>query len=104
MRIVCVQRASKALFIRQTRCAFATSLRGSPQSGLQLLFFHAWTVRRLCVTGINLGQRKHNEFGACDHGDSRLSPWCDLGLLLSSVRLARIDFFCRLHSHVEKHL
>ena len=28
-------------------------------------FFYGWTVRRLCVTGTNLGQQKHNEFRAC---------------------------------------
>ena len=26
---------------------------------------YGWTVRRLCVTGTNLGQRKHNEIRAC---------------------------------------
>ena len=30
-----------------------------------LIFFYGWTVRGLCVTGTNLGQRKHNEFRAC---------------------------------------
>ena len=49
------------------------------QSGLKLifLFFYAWTVRRLCVTGTNLGQRKHNEFRAC-------------ALLVPSVRQALV--------------
>ena len=33
-------------------------------SNCYFLFFYAWTVRRLCVTGTNLGQRKHNQFRA----------------------------------------
>ena len=35
------------------------------ESNCYFLFFCAWTVRRLCVTETNLGQRKHNEFRAC---------------------------------------
>ena len=33
----------------------------------QIVFFifYGWTVRRLCVTGASLGQRKHNEFREC---------------------------------------
>ena len=37
----------------------------NPDSNFYFLFFYAWTVRRLCVTGTNLGQRKHNGFRAC---------------------------------------
>ena len=62
------------------RCAFATSLRRFSQIRTQTVifyFFYAWTVRRLCVTGTNLGQRKHNEFRAC-------------ALLVPSVRLAPV--------------
>ena len=46
-------------------------------SNCYFLFFYAWTVRRLCVTGTNVGQRKHNEFRVCV-------------LLVSSVRLALV--------------
>ena len=42
-------------FALEIRCAFATNLLRCSQSGLKLLFyfFHAWTVRRLCLTGTN---------------------------------------------------
>ena len=64
MRTVCVQRVSKALFIRtlrwETRCVFATSLRRFSQSGLNFFpfIFYGWT-------GTSLRQRKHNECRAC---------------------------------------
>ena len=76
MRNVCLQRVHSP-FSLKTRCAFAIRLRRFSQSGLKFFFFffHAWTVHRLCVTGTNLGQRKHNEFRAC-------------ALLVPSVRLA----------------
>ena len=67
MRTVCVQRVSKALFIRTLRWKHAVHLLPDcdvfhyPDS----IFFYGCTVRRLCVTGTNLGQRKHNEFRAC---------------------------------------
>ena len=71
MSIVCVQRVSKALIIRHLRLKHAVhslpvcDVFHNPDSNCYLLFFYGWTVRRLCVTGTNLGQRKHNEFRAC---------------------------------------
>ena len=41
------------------------------------LIFYGWTVRRLSVTGANLGQRKYNEFRAS-------------ALLVPNVRLALV--------------
>ena len=75
------QGAVHSHFALETRCAFATSLRRFSQSGLNFfcVFFYGWTVRRLCVTGTNLGQRKQNEFRACA-----------LGLLVPYVRLALV--------------
>ena len=63
----------------ETRCAFSTSLRRFSQTGLIFYFFYfyGWTVRCLCATGTNLGQRKHNEFRAC-------------ALLVPNVRLALV--------------
>ena len=62
MRTVCVQRVSKALFIRTLRWKHA--VHSLPACDV----FHNpdsnW-VRRLWVTGTNLGQRKHNEFRTC---------------------------------------
>ena len=55
-------------FALETRCAFVTNLRR---------FYTIRIVRRLCVTGKNLGQRKHNEFRAC-------------ALLVPNVRLALV--------------
>ena len=75
MRTVCVQRVSKALFIRHLRSLPVCDIFHNPDSNCYFLFFYAWTVRRLCVTGTNLGQKKHNEFKAC-------------ALLVPSVRLA----------------
>ena len=54
-----------------------------------LFFFYGWTVRRLCVTGTNLGQRKHNEFRAC-------AP------LVPSVRLALVWRFSGVYIHTWK--
>ena len=71
MRTVCVQRVSKTLFIRTLRWKHAVHLLPicdvfhNPD---YFLFFYACTVRRLSVTGTNLGQRKHNEFRACALG------------------------------------
>ena len=71
MRTVCVQRVSKALSfalcVGNTLC-IRYQITTFSQSGLKLLFFlffYECTVRRLCVTGTNLGQRKHDEFRAC---------------------------------------
>ena len=56
MRTVCVQRVSKALFIRPLRLKHAVhwlpacDVFTNPDSNCYFLFFHAWTVRRLCVT------------------------------------------------------
>ena len=81
MRTVCVQPVSKALFIRTLRWKHAVHLLPAcdifhnPDSIFLKLFFNGWTVRRLCVTGTNLGQRKHNEFRAC-------------ALLVHNIRLA----------------
>ena len=47
----------------------------NPESNCYFFISHAWIVRRLCVTGTNLGQRKHNEFREC-------------ALLVPNVRLA----------------
>ena len=62
MRPTRQQNAVHSHFTLETRCAFATSLRRFSQSGTNFFFlnFHGWTVRRSCVTGTNLGQRKHN--------------------------------------------
>ena len=71
MRTVCVQRVIKALFIRTLRWKYAVrslpacDVFHNPDSTCYFLFFYARTVRRLCVTGTNLGERKHNEFRAC---------------------------------------
>ena len=64
MRPTRYQSAVQSPFALETRCAFV--IRFS-QSGLKLLFlfFHAWNVRRVCVTVTSLGQRKENEFRAC---------------------------------------
>ena len=81
MRTVCVQRVNKALFIRTFRWKHAVhslpacDVFHNPDSNC---FFNCFmVVRRLCVTGTNLGQRKHNEFRAC-------------ALLVPNVRLALI--------------
>ena len=66
MRNVCVQRLSKALFIRHLRLKHAVhSLAAcdffhNPDSNCNFNFFYTWTVRRLYVTGTNLSERKHN--------------------------------------------
>ena len=68
MRTVCVQRVSKGLFIRTLRWKHAVHSLPACHVFHNLdyyLFFYGWTVRRLCVTGTNLGQRKHSEFGTC---------------------------------------
>ena len=71
MRTVFVERVSKALLIRPLRwkhVVHSLPIRyvfHNPDSNDYLYFFHARTVRRVCVTGTNLGQRKHNEFRAC---------------------------------------
>ena len=59
------QSAAYSPFALKTRCAFATSLRCSSQSGLKYycFFFGAWTMRPLCVTGTNLNE--NNEFRLC---------------------------------------
>ena len=49
----------------------------NPDSNYYFYFYYGWTVRRLCVTGTILGQRKHNEFRAC-------------ALLVPNVRLALV--------------
>ena len=63
----------------ETRCVLATScdVFYNPDSNCFLNFGYGWTVRRLWVTVTNLGQRKHNEFGAC-------------ALLVPNVRLALV--------------
>ena len=83
MRTVCVQRVSKALYIRTLHWKHAVhslpacDVFHNPDSIFFLFFFYGWTVRCLRVTGTNLGQRKHNEFRAC-------------ALLVPSVRLALV--------------
>ena len=52
-------------------------------------FFYGRTVRRLCVTGTSLGQRKHNEFRAC-------------ALLVPNVRLALVWRSSRAEIHTWK--
>ena len=66
-------------FALETRCAFATSLRRFSQYRLKFFFFFLCVDCALftCVTGTNLGQRKHNEFKAC-------------ALLVPNVRLALV--------------
>ena len=68
----CRPSVSKALFIRYQLATFF-----SIRTIVFILFFYGWTVRRLCVYGKNLGQRKHNEFRAC-------------ALLVPNVRLALV--------------
>ena len=64
MRNVCVQRVSKALFVRQWGWKHAVHLLPAcdvfhnPASNCNFYFFYAWTVRSLCVTGTNFGKRK----------------------------------------------
>ena len=64
---MCVQRVSKALFIRPLRWKHAVhslpacDVFHDPDSKCYFLFCHAWTVCRLCLTGTNLGQRKPHE-------------------------------------------
>ena len=75
------QRVTKALFVRTLRWKHAVhslpacDVFHNPDSNCFFIFFYGWTVRRLCVTGTNLGQRNHNEFRAC-------------ALLVPNVRLA----------------
>ena len=92
MRNVCLQRVHSP-FALKTRCAFR--LRRFSQSGLKFfkIFFYAWTVHRLCVTGTNFGQRKHNEFRAC-------------ALLVPSVRLALVlrSFGVGIHTWKNAHI
>ena len=72
-----------ALFIRTLRWKHAEhslpacDVFHNPDSNCFLYFFYGWTVRRLCVTGANVGQRDHNEFRAC-------------ALLVPNVRLALV--------------
>ena len=97
MRTVCVQRVSKALFIgtlywkHAVHSLQACDVLHDPDSIFFFKFFYVLTVSRLCVTGTNLGQRKHNEFRAC-------------ALLVPNARLALVwrSSVWRLHSHVEK--
>ena len=62
MRIVCVQRVTKALFIRTLRWKHAVyslpacDVFHNPNSNSFFLFFYGWTVHHLCVTWTNLGQ------------------------------------------------
>ena len=80
MRTVCVQRVSKALFIRTLRWKHAVHpipdchVCHNPDLNCYI-FMRVLCV--LCVTGTNLGQRKHNEFRAC-------------ALLVPNVRLALV--------------
>ena len=90
MRPTRYQSAVYLHFALETRCAFATSLRRFSQSGLNFFFFFdGWTVRRLCVTGTNLGQREHNEFRAC-------------ALLVPNVRLSLGWRSSRVYIHTWK--
>ena len=83
MRTVCVQRVSKALFIRTLRWKHAVhslpacDVIHNPDSNCFFYIFYGWTVRRLCMTGTNIGQRKHNEFRA-------------FALLVPNVKLALV--------------
>ena len=83
MRTACVQRVVKALCIRTLRWKHAVhslpacDVFHNPDANCFFYFFYGWTVRRRCVTGTNLGQRKHNELRACT-------------LLVSNVRLALV--------------
>ena len=84
MHTVCVQRVSKDLFIRPLRWKHAVYLL--PDCDVYfftirtqiVIFVHAWTVRRLCMTGTNLDQRKHNEY------------WAYVRILVPSVRLTLV--------------
>ena len=53
MRQTRYESAIKVPFALETHCAFATTLLRFSQSGrkLSFLFFNAWNVRRVCVTG-----------------------------------------------------
>ena len=68
----------------------------NPDSNCYFYFFYAWTVRRLCVTWTNLGQRKHNEFRAC-------------ALLVPNVRQtlvwrsSGVDIHTRKNAHIFAH-
>ena len=67
MRTVYVQRAVHSPFALKNG-VHSLPVCGAfhnPDSSCYFLFFYTWTVRRLCVTGTNLGQRKHNELRAC---------------------------------------
>ena len=60
------------------------------QTQIVIFFFKAWTVRRrLCVTGTDLGRRKHDDFRAC-------------ALLLPSVRLTLVCRSSGVYIHTWK--
>ena len=99
MRTACVQRVSKALFIRTLRWKDAVhslpacDVFHDPDSNCFFNSFYVWTVRRLCVTGTNLGQRKHNEFSVlylCLALDWR---WSDVLLAFTFTREKMLTFF-----------
>ena len=80
MRTVCVQRVSKALFIRpfalETRYAFATTFFTFRYSIVYFLFFSFVNCASF-MCDLDLGQQKHSEFRACV-------------VLVPSVRLALV--------------
>ena len=58
-----------------------------------IFFFYAWTVRRLCVTLTNLGQRKHNELIVCALlVPSVRLPWSDVLLASTLTREKTLTF------------
>ena len=95
MRTVCVQRVSNALFICTLRSKHAVQSLSArdvfhnPDSNCFFYCFYGWTLRRLCVNGTNLDQRKHNEFRACN-------------LLVPNVRLALVWRFSDVYIHTWK--
>ena len=95
MCTVCVQCVSKALLIRPLHWKHVVHplptwyVFHDPDSNYLFLFFHAWNVRSVCVTGTNLGQRTPNEFRACT-------------LLLSNARLTLVWRSTNVYIHTWK--
>ena len=79
----------KALFIRPLHY----DVFHNPDSNYYFLFFYAWSVCRLRVTGTNLGQRKHNEFRACALLVPSVRPalvWRSSGVYIHTLKKAHI--------------
>ena len=64
------------------RCSFALCVGNTLCIRYQL---YGWTVRRLCVTGINLGQRKHKELRTCMLHSCLTLDWRWSDVLLAST-------------------